>query len=329
MSRKVLVTGGAGFIGSHLVDGLLEAGHQVVCLDNLRNGRIENLADARQNPAFTLLTGDILDADTCRQATAGCDTVFHLACLGVRHSLHSPFENHRVNAEGTLNVLEAARAERVKGFYYISTSEVYGETDRFPITEEAPTRPTTVYGASKLAGEHYTLAYRKVSGLPACVIRLFNNYGPRAHHEGDCGEIIPRAIVRALYGQKPFLMGDGSVTRDFLFVRDTVNALIRLMALPVSDIGTLNVGAGTEIRMKELLEKVLRAAGKSELGIEQLDARPADVPRLWVDPARFRSLAGNLPLTDFDKGLGLTVDYYRHEARTRKLIENVQECNWK
>lgn len=329
MTRKILVTGGAGFIGSHLVDGLLRAGHRVVCLDNLRNGRIENLAEAGRDPSLEFLKGDILDADMCRKAARGCDTVFHLACLGVRHSLHDPLENHRVNAEGTLNVLEAARSERTRSFYYVSTSEVYGETDRFPITETAPTRPTTVYGASKLAGEHYTLAYRKVFALETCVIRLFNNYGPRAHHEGDCGEIIPRAIVRALYGQKPFLMGDGSATRDFLFVHDTVRAFLKLMTLPVPDIGTLNVGAGVEISMKQLLDKVLQAAGAPALGIERLEGRPADVPRLWVDPARFRGLVGAFPLTGLDEGLTLTVDYYRREALGRRLIDDVQGYNWK
>src|SRR6185369_16847751 len=123
------------------------------------------------------------------------DAVFHLACLGVRHSLHSPFDNHRVNAEGTLRILDLAREVGAKRFLYISTSEIYGLADTFPITEAARPAPITVYGASKLAGEHYALAYRARYGLPVTIARLFNNYGPRAHHEGDAGELIPRSIV--------------------------------------------------------------------------------------------------------------------------------------
>ena len=150
----ILVTGGAGFIGSHLCDQLLSNGHKVVAVDNLINGKLRNIEQAQRNPDFSFIQEDILNASKMIELTKGVDVIFHLACLGVRHSIHSPRENHLVNAEGSLNMLEAARANHVKHFYYISTSEIYGDVKTFPINEFAVPLPKTVYGSSKLAGEN-------------------------------------------------------------------------------------------------------------------------------------------------------------------------------
>ena len=192
---NILVTGGAGFIGSHLADYLLSLGHCVSVLDNLVNGSETNLLEAVKSKNFTFIKGDILDKKTCLQVTNNIDVIYHLACLGVRHSLHSPFENHRVNAEGTLNVLEAGLKNKIKKFFYISTSEIYGDIKQFPIDENGVPLPKTVYGASKLAGENYAYSYHTCFGLDTTILRIFNNYGPRAHYEGDAGEIIPRSIM--------------------------------------------------------------------------------------------------------------------------------------
>jgi UDP-glucose 4-epimerase len=324
---NILVTGGAGFIGSHLCDKLLSLGHRVTALDNLVNGKESNIAEAAANPNFKFIKGDILDRNTCNQATANVDVVYHLACLGVRHSIHSPFENHRVNAEGTLTMLEAARANNVKRFFYISTSEIYGDIKQFPIDEQGVPLPKTVYGSSKLAGENYAYSYHVCYGMDTTVLRIFNNYGPRAHYEGDAGEVIPRSIVNMLYGTAPVIFGDGSVTRDFFYVKDTARVLSELLNIHTISGEIINIGTGEEITMKHLLEKLIEVMG-SDLKINYMEDRPADVPRLWVNPSKFREITGFKASYSFDEGLKETIAFYKELAKGKNLVSEIAVKNW-
>jgi UDP-glucose 4-epimerase len=325
---KTLITGGAGFIGSHLADELLARGYQVTVLDNLSNGSLANLEFARQHANFRFIKGDILNISDCMESTRGVDCVFHLACLGVRHSLHSPLENHKVNAEGTLNVLGACLQNKVKKIFYISTSEIYGGVDTFPIKEDAVPRPFTVYGASKLAGEHYTAAYRQQYGLNATILRIFNNYGPRAHYESDAGEIIPRSIVKALYGKQPIINGDGAITRDFFYVKDTAKALADLIGIPGLDGVTMNIGTGIECSLLKIIEKILLLMDKKDLGIDYIESRPADVPRLWVNADKFYQLTKFKPRFSFEIGLLETIEFYKNLAKTKDLLSQIKLKNW-
>ena len=328
-NTRVLVTGGAGFIGSHLVDYLLESGYTVSALDNLENGKIENLEQAKSYKDFTFIEGDILDQKKCNEVLEGVDIVFHLACLGVRHSIHSPFENHRVNAEGTLNVLEAARKHSVKRFFYISTSEIYGDIKTFPINENGVPLPKTVYGSSKLAGENYAYSYNRCYGMNTTVLRIFNNYGPRAHYEGDAGEIIPRSIVSILYGKNPIVFGDGLITRDFFYVKDTAKALAALIDVENIAGEIINIGTGVEITMKELLTKLLHLMGKEkELPIQFLEDRPADVMRLWVDASKFKRITGFINLMSFDEGLKTTIQCYTELMEKKNMLSEIKLKNW-
>ncbi|MEK6794984.1 MAG: SDR family NAD(P)-dependent oxidoreductase [Spirochaetota bacterium] len=328
MSKRILVTGGAGFIGSHLVDELLARGNSVIALDNLANGSLDNLAAARKSTRFTFLKGDVLNPHHCKKAVQGIDAIFHLACLGVRHSLHSPFENHRVNAEGTLRVLEAARQYAVEKFFYISTSEIYGGVQSFPITEHALPQPFTVYGASKLAGEHYANAFRVCFGLETTVLRIFNNFGPRAHYEGDAGEIIPRSIIAALAGKQPVIFGDGKITRDFFYVKDTARALASLLDIDGISGVTMNIGTGVEITMKTLIETMLSLMGRTAIGIRHEDDRPADVPRLWVDAGKFKALTQFKSQFSFEDGLRETIAYYEALTNRKELYSSIPLKNW-
>lgn len=327
-NKKILITGGAGFIGSHLTDHLLSLGYTVVVIDNLANGNLDNISAALKNKNFSFIQGDILDRQLCIESAKNCSFIFHLACLGVRHSIHSPFENHRVNAEGTLNVLEAGKQNSIEHFFYISTSEIYGRTTSFPITEEAATAPLTVYGASKLVGEHYTNAYSECYQLNTTVLRIFNNYGPRAHYEGDAGEIIPRSIVRILNNEKPIVFGDGSITRDFFFVKDTARALAGLIGNPDINYKTFNIGTGVEYTMKDLLFKVLAIMNKEDLGLEFLPDRPADVPRLWVKADKFYNVTNFKANYTFEEGLKETIQYYIDLSSKKKLINDIKINNW-
>jgi UDP-glucose 4-epimerase len=327
---KILVTGAAGFIGSHLTDALLAAGHEVVGFDNLSNGKLRNLESALENNAFQFAEGDICEEAQVNEIMKGVDVVYHLACLGVRHSIHSPFENHKVNAEGSLRVLEAARQEKVSKFFYISTSEIYGDIQTFPIDELGVPAPKTVYGSSKLAGENYAYSYNICYGLQTVITRIFNNYGPRAHYEGDAGEIIPRSIVRMLNGEAPVVFGKGDVTRDFFFVKDTARALVGLMQNEKAVGEIINIGTGAEISMKELMEVLIEEMElKDRMNIRFEEDRPADVPRLWVNPTKFKELTGFDNEMDFCEGLRETIAYYKALNQTSDLMNEIELQNWK
>lgn len=327
----VLVTGGAGFIGSHLVDRLLEhagAGH-VRVLDNMVNADPANCERWAGDPRFELRVGDIRDRADVAGALEGIQVVFHLACLGVRHSLHSPQENHEVNAGGTLTLLEGARLGGVRRFISVSSSEVFGSAQFAPMDELHPTWPETVYGGSKLAGEAYARAFFRTYGFPSLVARPFNTYGPRSHFGGDSGEVIPRTIVRLLNDQSPVVFGDGTQTRDFMHVYDTARGLVALAECGAAVGRTVNLGSGVEISMNHLCRVVARAVGASGIRPEHLPARPGDVSRLLVDATLMEALTGFRPAVPFESGIAELVQWFRSLPQSpEEMAGQVAEQNW-
>lgn len=328
---NVLVTGGAGFIGSHVVDRLLDetGAASVRVLDNFTNGSEANVRKWLGNPRFHLHKGDIRDASIREESLMKVDVVFHLACLGVRHSLHDPIENHSVNAEGTLLLLGSALKSGVRRFIHISSSEVYGSALYAPMDEDHPTRPETVYGGSKLAGEAYARAYFRTYGLPVVIARPFNTYGPRSHYEGDSGEVIPRTIVRLLNGERPIVFGDGEQTRDFMHVTDTARGLLALAECEAAIGRTVNFGSGVEISMNQLSSIIAHASGSPHLTPLNLAGRPGDVRRLLVDSSLMHSLTGFEPRVPFESGVGNLLAWFRDLGTSPSaMLQEVTELNW-
>lgn len=329
--KRVVVTGGAGFIGSHVVDELLARGdvREITVLDTLRNGRLENLPALGRDPRLRLVRGDVTNGNAVEGVCDGVQVIFHLACLGVRHSLHSPLENQAVNANGTLTVLLAATRSDVERFVHVSSSEVFGTAQYVPMDEQHPRLPETVYGASKLAGEALARASWRSAGLPVAVVRPFNNFGPRSHFEGDSGEVIPRTIVRLLCGLPPVVFGDGEQTRDFLHVRDTARALIALAECDEAVGQMVNIGSGRETTINEVCRLVADATGRTDLTPEHQDPRPGDVRRLWVDNSMAHRLIGFRPSVRLADGIGGLVEWFRQRSKSpEEMLALMTERNW-
>lgn len=328
--KTVLVTGGAGFIGSHLVDALVGANvAKVRVLDDFSTGRPENLAHLKGSAALEIVRGDIRDAGTVEKVMTGAQVVFHLACRGVRHSIGNPRESHEVNAAGTLTILAEARKQGIERVVHMSSSEVYGSARKVPMDEEHPCYPETVYGAAKLAAEAYARAYWNTYRTPTVVVRPFNNFGPRAHHEGDAGEVIPRFAVWALNGVTPVIFGDGKQTRDFIYVEDTAYWLCRIAETDSLLGQTINLGSGIETSVNQLAELVYEAAGQSVLKPEYHPARPGDVRRHCAGVARAREILGFAPRVSVREGIGRLVEHFRsHPEGFDRLLAQAQKVNW-
>jgi UDP-glucose 4-epimerase len=327
--KKTVVTGGAGFIGSALVRQLAAAGAIVTVVDNLVNGKKENIEDVLGNHVV-LEVADIRDRDRMADLVSGADIVYHLACLGVRHSLHDPLENHDVNATASLTVLQSAKDAGVERFVYVSTSEVYGTASSVPMHEEHPTFPMTVYGASKLAGECYSRAFYVSYGYPVIIVRPFNAFGPHCHHEGDSGEVIPKFMLRSMAGKPLVVFGDGAQTRDFTYVDDTARGIM-LAGVKDAAIGrTLNLGSGREIAVNDLARMVMDTVGGSQSEIVHDDPRPGDVLRLYAEAGLARELLGFEAQVSLEDGLARLRDWYLSKGRSidDMLAEEITH-NWR
>jgi len=325
---NVLVTGGAGFIGSELTAQLAQKAEHVIVVDNLVNGRRENLAGLSPQ-RVRLEVADIRDSARMTGLMQGVHIVFHLACLGVRHSIHSPRENHDVNATATLDLLSMAHKAGVERFVYTSSSEVYGTARSVPMTEDHPTFPMTVYGAAKLAGETYTRAYHCTYDFPTVVVRPFNAYGPRCHHEGDSGEVIPKFLLRCLAGKPLIVFGDGTQTRDFTFVSDTARGIL-LAGFADHAIGqTINLGHGAEISINELAVRIRVVVGRRDAQIVHDAPRPGDVLRLYADSSKARELLRFETTVDLDQGLQRLRRWYETlDKSPEELLHDEIAHNW-
>jgi UDP-glucose 4-epimerase len=326
--KKILVTGGAGFIGNEVVRQLVDGGAVVIAVDNLVNGKRSNLADIASD-RLHFEDSDIRDLGRMRPLMEGVDGLLHLACLGVRHSIHAPLENHAVNATATLQLLELARELAIGRFTYVSSSEIYGTAQTAPMTEQHPAWPMTVYGAAKLAGERYTDAFWRTYRYPVTVIRPFNAFGPRSHHEGDSGEVIPKFMLRALSGQPLYVHGDGLQTRDFTFVADTARGIIEGGLSPRTIGQTMNIGSGAEISVNQLALLVQQVTGRNDVRVEHGPDRPGDVRRLIADTSLAHGSFGFAPQVTLEEGLRRLLAWYRSlDVSPADLLSDEKPINW-
>jgi UDP-glucose 4-epimerase len=298
----VLVTGGAGFIGSHLVDRLVQEGFEVVVLDDLSTGSLDNVKAHMENPKFQFVKGDVRVRGVVRRVLRNVDCVFHLAAIAsIDLSIRRPDLVNDVNVTGTLNLLEESRRANVEKFVFTSSCAIYGEPVKLPVDEEHPTRPLSPYGASKLAAEQYCDVYHRVYGLNVVVLRLFNVYGPR-QERSPYGGVISRFIKRLERGLAPIIFGDGRQTRDFVYVGDVIEALMLAMRSKSCVGMAINIGSGVEVSIRELADKITRIFG---LRVRPIFSRPRarEVNRMCADIRRAREVLGFEPKTALEEGL--------------------------
>lgn len=319
---KFLVTGGAGFIGSNITDALLKQGHFVRVLDNFSSGKESNLEVARTfGKQFELIKGDICDMDTCLKAVDGMDALTHQAALrSVPKSMTIPHEYNKVNIDGILNLLEAARDKKVKRFVFASSSSVYGDVTQFPETEDFYPQLISPYALSKLTGEYYCRIFSEHFGVETVCLRYFNVFGPRQALDDEYAVVIPKFIHCIMHDQQPPIFGTGKQSRDFTYIDNVVQANIIGLSAPLSKPqsgsanavfhGFFNVATGKDQTVLYLVEAINKILGK-DIQPQLLPIRAGDVFRTNASIEKIRKVLKYDPQVDFESGLRNTIEYFR------------------
>jgi nucleoside-diphosphate-sugar epimerase len=307
-----LVTGGAGFIGSHIVEELVRRGETVCVLDNFSSGRKENLKDS--NGKIELVKADIRSKEACFKACRGVDFVLHQAALrSVPKSMNNPKEYNEVNIGGTLNMLDAAKKNKVKRFVFASSSSVYGDVSIFPQKESFVPRPISPYALTKLSGEYYCNIFSHHYGLPTVSLRYFNVFGPRQSLDEEYAVVVPKFIDSMLRNEPFFIYGTGKQSRDFTFVANVVNANLLAARIKSPKSGVFNIASGKDYTVLELIAILNRIMGKN-IKPAYLNKRPGDIFRTFADLSKAKRVLGFRPKFDLTQGLKITLDYWRQNA---------------
>lgn len=311
---KAVVTGGAGFIGSHLTERLIHDGHQVTVIDNLSTGRLDNLKDFKTKTRLRFVKADISEKGGWIKYFKGTDWVFHLAALAdIVPSIVNPLAYHKSNVDGTVNVLEAAKPARVKKILYAASSSCYGIPDIYPTPETAPIRPQYPYALTKNIGEQYVMHWGKIYGLPVVSLRLFNVYGPRSRTSGTYGAVFGVFLAQKLAG-KPFtVVGDGNQTRDFTFVTDVADAFITAAQSDIRQ-EIMNVGSGGTYKVNTLVDLLSSDMPKEKRKVIHIPKRPGEPDCTLADISKIRKLLGWKPKVPFEEGVKEIlrhIDYWR------------------
>ena len=316
-TRRFLVTGGAGFIGSHIVEALLRRGERVAVLDDFSTGRRENLEAALRSrtagaPEPEVIEGDIRDAETARLAVRGASHVLHQAALpSVVRSVEDPVSSHEVNASGTLLLLVAARDAGVKRFVYASSSSIYGDTPELPKVETMTPAPLSPYAVSKLSGEHYCKIAHALYGLETIALRYFNIFGPRQDPTSQYAAVVPNFVTAVVSGRAPIVYGDGLQSRDFAYIDNAVQANLKACEAPPSAAGrAYNIACGTASTLLDLL-RILEKVTGSTVRPAHDRPRPGDVRHSLAAIDQARRILGYEPTVDLEEGMRRTVDAFR------------------
>ncbi len=306
--KRILVTGGAGFIGSHLVEALLERGHKVRVLDNFSTGKRNNLRGVRND--IEILAGDCADPKTAARAMKGIEVVYHEAAVpSVALSVADPFGSHHANATATMAMLVAARDAGVERFMYAGSSSVYGDRKEKYKVETLPARPLSPYGAAKFVGETYVRIFAELYGMQTLTMRYFNVYGPRQDPSSPYSGVISRFSKAILKRETPVIFGDGKQSRDFTFIANVVHANLLALTAPGLKGQTVNIATSKAHTLNELLASLLRLAGrKMEAKFEP--ARVGDIKHSLADTSAARKLLKYRPQVDFESGLARTFEWY-------------------
>jgi UDP-glucose 4-epimerase len=309
---NVLVTGGAGFIGSHLATRLVELGHRLRVLDNFTTGHPDNLAHL--GGRFELIEADLRDAQACFRACMGVEYVFHQAALGsVPKSVDEPQPSHDVNVNGTFNLLRAAVERRVRRFIYAGSSSVYGDTEVSPKVESLKPSPLSPYAVQKLAGEEYARAFFVCYGLETVTLRYFNVFGPRQDPKSQYAAAIPAFACAVLRGESPTVYGDGEQSRDFTYIDNVIDGNILAMNAPRTRGEVVNVACGGAITVNQVIAAINRVLG-TNVRPKHVAPRPGDVRHSCADIRLAKSLLAFEPKVSFEDGLRRAIDYYRSLA---------------
>jgi nucleoside-diphosphate-sugar epimerase len=306
---RYVVTGGAGFIGSNTVDELVRRGHSVVVLDDLSAGKEENLAEVRNK--ITFIKGSIGDMETLQKAMHQAEYVIHLAArTSVPRSVKDPIETNRINIDGTLNVLVAARDNKVKRVVFAASSSAYGETPTLPKIETMQPQPISPYGVTKYVGELYAQTFGRCYGLENVCLRYFNIFGPRQDPDSPYSGVLSRFAKAFLEEDQPVIYGDGEQTRDFTFVDNAVQANLLACEAPAASGNTINIGTGASVSLNQTLQLLRQLTGKN-LEAKYDPAREGDIRDSLADIQKARQMLGYDPTVMFAEGLQRTFEWYR------------------
>jgi nucleoside-diphosphate-sugar epimerase len=313
MATDYLITGGAGFIGSHLVRSLLADGARVRVLDNFLTGSRDNLADVSDNPSLKIIEGDIRDASSVEDAMSGVEYVLHQAALpSVPRSVADPLTTMAIGVDGTLAVLRAAQAAGVKRVVYASSSSVYGDTPTLPKVETMSPTPLSPYAVSKLTGEHLCAVFTHLHKLPTVALRYFNVFGPRQDPASEYAAVVPKFVTASLAGKPSLIYGDGGQTRDFTFIDNVVHANRSACEAPEPAWGqAMNIACGERLSIGDLADRIAGSCGHDDLTPRFEPSRPGDVRHSLADISKAQELIGYDPQVGLDEGLVRTVDWYR------------------